>query len=54
MKRVMALGGIFFKCKDPGELNNWYQQHLGLQTDAYGTGFEWRQATDPPKKGFTV
>ena len=53
MKRVTALGGIFFKCKDPEKLRNWYQKHLGIDTDEYGTCFEWKQAEDTTKKGFT-
>lgn len=53
MKRVTGIGGIFFKCKDPVKLKNWYQNHLGLETDAYGTTFEWRQSEDSRKKGFT-
>ena len=52
-KRVRAIGGIFFKCKDPRKLKEWYKLHLGLNTDRYGTVFEWRQATDSSKKGFT-
>ena len=53
MKRVTSLGGVFFKCKNPEELKQWYAKHLGLQTDKYGTNFEWRQAGDSSKKGFT-
>jgi predicted enzyme related to lactoylglutathione lyase len=53
MKRVTGIGGIFFKCKDPKKMNEWYQTHLGLNTNKYGTVFEWRQATDSTKKGFT-
>lgn len=53
MKRVTGIGGIFFKCKDPKKVKDWYQKHLGLNTDHYGTSFEWRQAADPTKKGFT-
>ena len=53
MKRVTGIGGIFFKCKDPNKVKEWYQLHLGLNTDQYGTNFEWRQASDPTKKGFT-
>jgi predicted enzyme related to lactoylglutathione lyase len=26
---------------------------LGLETDHWGTNFEWRQGSDPSKKGFT-
>ena len=36
-KRVTAIGGIFFKCKDPNAMKQWYAQHLGLDTDEYGT-----------------
>ena len=43
-KRVNSIGGIFFKCKDPKKLKEWYNIHLGLQTNQYGTAFEWRQA----------
>jgi len=53
MKRVTSIGGIFFKCKDPKKLREWYQAHLGLNISPYGAVFEWRQATDSTKKGFT-
>jgi len=53
MKRVTGIGGIFFKCKDPGKVKDWYNIHLGLNTDQYGTTFEWRLASDSTKKGFT-
>jgi len=54
MKKVTGIGGIFFKCKDPNQMKEWYQTHLGLNTDAYGTRFEWRDAEDPSKKGSTI
>ena len=54
MKRVTSLGGIFFKSNDPKKINAWYETHLGISTDQYGTSFEWRHADDPSKKGFTV
>jgi len=53
MKRVTGIGGVFFKCKDPEKIKAWYKKHLGLQTDDYGTNFEWRQADDVKQKGFT-
>ncbi|MCH8569443.1 MAG: VOC family protein [Balneolales bacterium] len=52
-KRVTGIGGIFFKSDDPELTKAWYQKHLGLQTDAWGTNFEWRQADNPDAKGFT-
>ena len=52
-KRVSGIGGVFFKSEDPQELRRWYSKHLGLDTDEYGTNFEWRQAEDSTIKGFT-
>ena len=37
MKRVTGIGGVFFKAKDPETLRAWYQKHLGLEFDAYGS-----------------
>jgi predicted enzyme related to lactoylglutathione lyase len=53
MKKVTSIGGIFFKCKDPKKMREWYQTHLGLNTNEYGAVFEWRQGADSSKKGFT-
>lgn len=53
MKKVTGIGGIFFKCKDPNKIKEWYKTHLGLDTDQYGTTFEWRQGEETAKKGFT-
>lgn len=36
MKRVIGIGGIFFKAHDPDALRAWYREHLGLEFDAYG------------------
>jgi predicted enzyme related to lactoylglutathione lyase len=53
LKRVSGIGGIFFKCKDPKKLKEWYNTHLGLKTDKYGTNFVWWQGADSSKKGYT-
>ena len=53
LKRVTGIGGIFFKCKDPGKMREWYKTHLGLNTNQYGTVFEWYQGADSTKKGFS-
>ena len=52
-KKVTGIGGIFFKCKDPKKVREWYQTHLGLNTNPYGTSFEWWQGADSTQKGFT-
>lgn len=53
MKKVTGIGGVFFKCKDPDGVKEWYKEHLGFDTDQWGTNFEWRKSGDPEKKGFT-
>ena len=53
MKKATGIGGIFFKCKDPNIMREWYQKHLGLNTNQYGAVFEWYQGADSTKKGFT-
>lgn len=53
IKKATGIGGIFFKCKDPKKMREWYQAHLGLNTNQYGAVFEWRQGADTTKKGFT-
>lgn len=52
-KKVTGIGGIFFKCKDPKAVRDWYQTNLGLNTNQYGAVFEWYQGADSTKKGFT-
>ena len=56
MKKVTGIGGIFFKCKDPKAINEWYKTHLGFDTSPYGTSFEWQEidpAAGGTKKGLT-
>ena len=53
MKKVTGIGGIFFKCKDPKAINEWYKTHLGFATTPYGTSFEWREIDDSTKTGLT-
>lgn len=54
MQRVTAIGGIFFKCKDPESLKQWYKTHLGFELDPYGVKFEWVQAPEVKEPGYTL
>ncbi len=54
MKKVTGIGGIFFKCKEPAAMRDWYNKHLGFETTDYGANFEWLQADDATKKGVTL
>ncbi len=54
MKKVTGIGGIFFKCKDPKRMTEWYQKNLGLKANPYGGAtFEWYEGADSTKKGQT-
>ena len=47
-KRVIGLGGIFFKAKDPQKMHQWYEKHLGIQgKPEEGAMFHWLRADDP-------
>jgi catechol 2,3-dioxygenase-like lactoylglutathione lyase family enzyme len=34
--RVVGIGGIFFKARDPDALRTWYRDHLGLPVTEWG------------------
>jgi len=53
MKRVTGIGGIFFKCRDPKKMTEWYRQHLGLNTNPYGANFEWFEGAGSSTKAQT-
>ena len=40
--RVTGIGGIFFRSKDPNAAKDWYNKHLGLNTDQWGCTFWWK------------
>ncbi len=50
MKKATGIGGVFFKCKDPKKMTEWYQKHLGLETNPYGATFEWYEKPDSKTK----
>jgi len=48
MERVLGIGGLFFRAKDPAELAKWYKEHLGI--DPVPTNYEelpWQQEAGP-------
>jgi len=53
MKKVTGIGGIFFKCKDPNKMKEWYKEHLGIDAGPYGASFEWYEDAEGKKKGVT-
>ena len=51
MKKVTGIGGVFFKCKDPNAVNDWYKKHLGFDTTEYGTSLNGGNSMTALRKG---
>lgn len=45
MERVLGIGGVFFRARDPEALSRWYAEHLGVVTGPDGE--VWRQEAGP-------
>ena len=56
MKRVIGIGGLFFKAENPKTLAQWYKDRLGVPIDESfgGFAFRWDQQDQRPKKGYTI
>ncbi|MEM9173369.1 MAG: VOC family protein [Pseudomonadota bacterium] len=53
MAKVLSLGGVFFKSKDPEALGKWYQEHLGMQIDPSFGGCVF-MPDQMPNKGYNI
>jgi predicted enzyme related to lactoylglutathione lyase len=47
MARVIGIGGIFFKARDPQALSAWYAQHLGLKIEGFGGAMFFEDSARP-------
>ncbi len=56
MARVIGLGGLFFKAKNPEKLYAWYEKNLGLKRDKTGMAvtLPWADGIRSRQKGMTV
>jgi len=55
VRRVVGIGGIFFKARDAGTLREWYRRHLGLDIKEWGgVTFRWHTPDVPPPDGATI
>src|SRR6266849_3064524 len=52
MRRVVGLGGVFFKATDPEKLYAWYERHLGLAREAGADAIVFQNGGEVP--GMTV
>lgn len=46
MERVMGIGGVFFRARDPEALAAWYEQHLGVPREADQTYAVFTESRD--------
>lgn len=52
--RVRAIGGVFFRARDPKALGAWYREKLGFAVESWGgCSFPWREA-EGEGSGYTV
>ena len=51
--KIIGLGGVFFKSKNPDLSKQWYSEKLGLNVDQYGATFVQRKVSNPDQKSYT-
>lgn len=55
MAKVIGIGGVFFKSKDPKKLGAWYRKHLGVDVQGWGgAAFNWEEKPKSAHQRFTV
>lgn len=53
-RRVVGIGGIFFRAKDPKALSDWYSKRLGLKIKDNVALFTWNSRKNPKRIGHSV
>ena len=53
-KRVIGIGGIFLRSKEPKRLARWYREHLGMAIDNQVVTYEWLSPRPDHRRGATV
>ncbi|MGY5875012.1 MAG: VOC family protein [Candidatus Thorarchaeota archaeon] len=55
MKRVLGIGGVFIKVENPEEIQKWYEENLGIESDAEGyIIFQWKDLGKRTGKAYTL
>ena len=50
--KVIGIGGILFKSKNPDKTKKWYEENLGLPIDKWGTMFKSRDIDNPDQVNY--
>ena len=53
-ERVTAIGGVFFRARDPERMAAWYRDHLGISSEDGYAEFRWGNPAQPDESGRTV
>lgn len=53
-RRVVGIGGIFLRSKEPKRLARWYRDHLGMEVDNQVLTYEWLSPAPGQHRGATV
>ena len=53
-RRVVGIGGVFLRSKEPKRLARWYREHLGMEVDDQVLTYEWLSPTPGHRRGATV
>ncbi|MEL7311057.1 MAG: VOC family protein [Pseudomonadota bacterium] len=51
MAKVLGIGGVFFKGKDPAALSLWYEKYLGFKIDAATNSHMFSPGNMPERSG---
>ena len=55
MAKVLGVGGVFFKSKNPKKLGAWYRKNLGVDVQPWGGAtFQWETKQKTRHERFTV
>jgi predicted enzyme related to lactoylglutathione lyase len=54
MQKITGVGGVFFKARNPKQLMEWYEEHLGLQFQHGYIQFKWADDQGSKATGSTT
>lgn len=54
MEKIVGIGGVFFKSKDPKKLQEWYEDKLGIEPREGYIFFRWPDIAREKPAGYTL
>jgi catechol 2,3-dioxygenase-like lactoylglutathione lyase family enzyme len=53
-EKVIGIGGVFIRARDPEKMSAWYREHLGIAIEDGHADFHCQDAGQPAEKGRTT